>query len=63
MNVAILWNVALFNLVNIGRRFRVAYCIRRQGELDTSVNIYETALRSISEDSSLYTVVAFAFRT
>jgi hypothetical protein len=63
--MAVFWDVVPCSLVKIVRRFRGAHCFHHQSDeslvmgavstSETSVNIYQTAWRSISEDSHLQT--------
>jgi hypothetical protein len=67
MKMTVFWDVAPCNLVEIGGRFRGAYCLHHQtiiaiiglmmkavSTFETSVNFYETTRRSISEDRHIY---------
>jgi hypothetical protein len=57
------WHVTPCSLIDIGRRFRGAYCLHHQDDemmetvssSETSVNIYQTTRCSIPEDSRLHT--------
>jgi hypothetical protein len=60
--MTVFWDVALCSLVEIeiGRRFRGAYCFHREGDDDegvrsseTSVSFYQTTRRNIPEDGHL----------
>jgi hypothetical protein len=59
--MTVFWDVAPCNVVEIGRRFRGAYCFHHHGLLmaistsETSVNFYETTRCNIPEDSHIHT--------
>jgi hypothetical protein len=53
MKTAVFWDVAPCRLVEADPRFRVAYCLHRQGmeavgTFETSANFYETARRNVT---------------
>jgi hypothetical protein len=62
MQMTVFYDVAPCSLVEIGRRFRDAYCLHHQGALimetviisETMVIFYQTARRNITEDSHLH---------
>jgi hypothetical protein len=63
--MAVFWDVAPCNLVEIDRHFKVAYCLKHQryhplmmdavSSSETSVRIYQITRRNIPEDSHLHT--------
>jgi hypothetical protein len=64
--MAVFWDAAPCSLIHIDRRFGGTYCLHHQGGLiavmveavsfsETSVNIYQTTLRNMTEDSHLHT--------
>jgi hypothetical protein len=62
MKMIVIWDVELYSLVDVDRRFREVYCLHHEGDecmvlmkaavssSETSVNIYQTSLPSIPED-------------
>jgi hypothetical protein len=61
--MAVFWDVVQCSPVNIGQCFRRAYCFHDQGDgdvdivssVETSVSIYRSTRRNISEDDSFHT--------
>jgi hypothetical protein len=60
MKMAVFWDVATCNLVEIDRRFRDAYCLHYQGAgiavstSETCMYFYQTTGRNIPEDSYIH---------
>jgi hypothetical protein len=48
MKMAVFWDVAPCSLVEIGQRFRGAYCLHHQGDE------YQTARRNISQKTVIF---------
>jgi hypothetical protein len=66
MKMAAFWDDAQYILTDIVRRFRGTYCLNNQGyemnsvtSSETRVNIYQTALCNITEDSNLQGDILF----
>jgi hypothetical protein len=64
MKMTVFWNVALYSLVEIYRRFKGAYCliILMMEAVSTSeilADLYQTTRRNIPEDSHLQNIPCF----
>lgn len=63
MKIAVFWDVAMCNVLEVYNRFRCTYCLHHQGALmlesvstyETLVMLNETTRRTITEDSRLQT--------